>query len=405
MSVLFGHPTGNPNSHHAALAYWEAGMLEAFCVPWVPRSGELEFLKGVPGLRRWTDRLERRSSPELLRLPLVEGRLGEWWRMSRRLAGVGAAGVAEEANLWLMKTLRRECRRSDVHAVHSYEDCALLAFEQARKLGKACIYELPIAFHREWEERRVRLECRFSDWLDASSGLSPGGGTSSEQKDLELENADLVLAPSGFVRRSVERFSDRDVAVVPYGVDLDFWSCGEPRLPVETGPLRFVYAGHGSVRKGAPLLLDAWRLAGLKEAELEMVGPWQLNQRKLRDLPPGAVWTGPVSRAGLRDRFRSADVFVFPSCFEGFGLVILEAMASGLPVIASDATAAPEILDQDCGMVIPSENVDALVSAFRWAAENRGLLPGMGAAARVRASKFGWNRYREALTEAVAGLG
>ena len=405
MSGLLGHPTGNPNSHHAALAYWEAGMLEAFCVPWVPRSWELEFLKGVPGMRRWTDRLERRSSPELLRLPRVEGRLGEWWRMSRRVAGVGAAGVAEEANIWLMKTLGRECSRRDVHAVHSYEDCALLAFEQARRQGKACIYELPIAFHREWAERRLRLERRFSDWLDKSSAVSPRGGTSPEHKDLELQSADLVLAPSGFVRKSVERFSDREVAVVPYGVDLDFWSCGEPRSAEETGLLRFVYAGHGSVRKGVPLMLEAWRLADLKGAELEMVGPWQLNPRKLRDLPAGVVWSGPVSRAGLRERFRNADVFVFPSCFEGFGLVILEAMASGLPVIATDATAAPEVLDQDCGLVIPSENVDVLVAAFRWMAGHRDLLRAMGVAARVRASQFGWERYREALTDAVTVLG
>ncbi len=405
MSVLFGHPTGNPNSHHAALAYWEAGGLEAFCVPWVPRRWELDFLKRVPGLRGVTERLERRSSPELLELPLVEGRLGEWWRMSRRLAGVGAAGVAEEANLWLMKTLRRECARSEVHAVHSYEDCALLAFEEARKLGKACIYELPIAFHREWEERRLRLERRFSDWLDASSVGSQRSGASSEQKDLELEHADLVLAPSGFVRKSVERFSDREVAVVPYGVDLDFWSCGEPRLDEETGPLRFVYAGHASVRKGVPLMLEAWRLADLKRAELEMVGPWQLNQRTRRDLPSSVVWTGPVSRSALRERFRNADVFVFPSCFEGFGLVILEAMASGLPVIATDATAAPEIVDPDCGLVIPSESVDALVAAFQWVAERRGSLRAMGTAARVRASQFGWDRYREALTDAVTRLG
>jgi glycosyltransferase involved in cell wall biosynthesis len=222
---------------------------------------------------------------------------------------------------------------------------------------------------------------------------------------LELENADLVLAPSGFVRKSVERFSDREVAVVPYGVDLDFWSCGEPRLDEETGPLRFVYAGHASVRKGVPLMLEAWRLADLKRAELEMVGPWQLNQRTRRDLPSSVVWTGPVSRSGLRERFRNADVFVFPSCFEGFGLVILEAMASGLPVIATDATAAPEIVDPDCGLVIPSESVDALVAAFQWVAERRGSLRAMRTAARVRASQFGWDRYREALTDAVTRLG
>jgi glycosyltransferase involved in cell wall biosynthesis len=106
----------------------------------------------------------------------------------------------------------------------------------------------------------------------------------------------------------------------------------------------------------------------------------------------------------LRRRYRESDVFVFPSCFEGFGLVILEAMATGLPVISTDATAAPDLLDSESGKVVPSGDVDALVAALRWMGENRSRVREMGEAAKRRAEHFGWDRYRKGLVEAVSGF-
>ena len=89
--ILFGHPTGNPNSHHAALAHYESGALEAFCVPWMPTPGQIAALRRVPGLSRSAGRLARRWFEPLRNAPRVEGRLGEWVRLARRLAA--QAGV------------------------------------------------------------------------------------------------------------------------------------------------------------------------------------------------------------------------------------------------------------------------------------------------------------------------
>jgi starch synthase len=403
MAILFGHPGGNPNSHHAALAHFEAGRLEAFCVPWMPTPSELAVLRQVPGLSHWVARLERRSVRELLEVPRVEGRLGEWVRMCKRLLGAKTEPLAFAANDWLMRNMARECRRHTVSAVHAYEDCSLLAFEEARRLGKACIYELPIAHHREWQEIKARLQRDYAEWLPDTTESICGPLTTPEQKDRELELADVVLAPCGFVRRSIERFTDRPVAVVPYGVDLSFWGREEDDScdRTEPCPLRFIYAGHGSVRKGVPLLLEAWERAEVQDAELELVGPWQLREAKRRELPKRVHWSGPVSQRELRRRYHHSHIFVFPSHFEGFGLVIAEAMASGLAVIASDATAAPELFDADCGRLVPSGDMDALVRELRWMGENRGRIKEMGRAAKKRAGEFDWRHYRTSLSEAV----
>ena len=83
MTVLFGHPGGNPNSHNAALAYFEAHQLEAFCVPWMPSPMTLQVLEHIAPLQM-ARRFERRHFPALAGAPKVQGRLGEIRRLITR---------------------------------------------------------------------------------------------------------------------------------------------------------------------------------------------------------------------------------------------------------------------------------------------------------------------------------
>src|ERR1019366_4865732 len=123
MSVLFGHPSGNPNSHQAALAHFEAERLEAFCVPWMPSATTLCCLGHIAPLRRMAQRLARRQFAPLEEAPKIQGRTGEWCRLATRAMGRGDERLSYDANDWLMRTMRRECGRPTVTVVHSYEDC------------------------------------------------------------------------------------------------------------------------------------------------------------------------------------------------------------------------------------------------------------------------------------------
>src|ERR1700677_1473271 len=174
MSILFGHPTGNPNSHHAALAHFDAGRLEAFCVPWMPSATTLKILSTIPGLQRPAQRLNRRYFKPLAHAPKIQGRMGELQRLFRRSAGGNNEELACEANDWLMSTMARECRRKEVSIVHSYEDCSLAQFEEAKRRNKACIYDMPIGFYPAWAETQAQLTKQFSDWL-------PSGGLPSSR--------------------------------------------------------------------------------------------------------------------------------------------------------------------------------------------------------------------------------
>jgi len=151
-------------------------------------------------------------------------------------------------------------------------------------------------------------------------------------------------------------------------------------------------------------VFQPWYKAALRSAELLLVGSWRLSKSKKHSLPPGVAHVPACSSEALRDHYRRADVFVFPSFFEGFALVLLEAMACGLPAIASAATGGADVLTEASGRVFPVGNLDALVDALRWFAQNRSRLPAMSHAARQQAELCTWGRYRRTVTKATAGF-
>jgi starch synthase len=402
VTILFGHPSGGPFSHNAALAHFEAHRLDAFCVAWMPSLLTLQVLESVSPLRPMARRLGRRRFPALAKAPKIQGRLGEMRRLITRALGRGDEALDYEANDWLMHTMRRECRRVGVRAVHAYEDCSLWQFQEAKRLGKACIYDMPIGYYPAWEKTEADLAQKFVDWLPAG-GLPSSPYVRPRQKRLEMELADLVFVPGSFVEETIRAFhSNKTIAMAPYGVDLEFWTPGARNVGSEV--LRFIYAGQISLRKGIPVLLEAWENAALRSAELELVGSWYLSESKRASLPRGVTHVSALSSEALRDHYRRADVFVFPSFFEGFGLVLLEAMACGLPAIASTATGGADIMDEASGKLLAPGDVDTLVDALRWFDKNRSLLPKMGGAARKRAEECTWDRYRRAVTEATCAF-
>jgi glycosyltransferase involved in cell wall biosynthesis len=300
-----------------------------------------------------------------------------------------------------MRAMARECHRSKVTAVHAYEDCSLWQFIEAKRLGKACIYDMPTCYYPEWERKRVELYRTYSDWIPAQ--MSPLlHDIRLKQKRQEMALADLTFVASRYVEATIREFYPyKDIARIPYGIDAEFWTPGPTK---QSQPLRFIYAGNVSVRKGMPLLIEAWSKAGLRDAELTLVGSWGLAESKLRSLPAGITWIPPCSPQFLRDQYRKSHVFVFPSHSDGFGLVLLEAMACGLPAVASEASIGPEIITPDCGFITSTGDLDRLVELLRWFDRYRDELPTMGRQATAQAARYTWHNYRSLVIRAVSKL-
>lgn len=148
------------------------------------------------------------------------------------------------------------------------------------------------------------------------------------------------------------------------------------------GKRRVLFVGRFDRQKGTDLLLDA--LAELQDSVFcYLVGDTVLGDARLSALPPNAQTTGWLGSADIEAFYRSADVVVVPSRWEGFGLIAVEAMRAELPVIASRVGGLPEIVrDGETGVLIPPDDKAALVTALRDISDER--LAAMGRAGRQR---------------------
>ena len=366
-------------------------------MPWFPEKWELGLLKTFPGLAKEVERLSRRRFEPLALAPKVQGRLKEWSRLIRRKMG-GGEELSYEANDWLMKTMARESLRSDVRAVHSYEDCSLGQFQAVKRMGKACIYDMPIGYYGWWQQKEVELAKKYRDWLPPE-GIGSTRLVRPEQKKKEMELADVVLTACGFARDTIREFFDKEVRLAPYGVNLP--ATAEAKKEKD-GVFRVVYAGTASVRKGVPLLMEVWKRLGWGDAELVLAGSWQLARPLGKNLPAGVRYAGRLAHGELMKVFQEADWLILPSNFEGYGLVILEALAQGLPVLASTATGAADLPKSEAVRLFGPESPEQLAEALIAAKAARGK--DLSEEARRIAAGCSWENYRKAVNEAVQPL-
>lgn len=401
--VLFGHQTGNPNSHHAALAHFERGRLAAFVVPWFPGETALGLLKGFPPTRSMAMRLSRRRFEPLAAARLVQGRPGEFRRLLRRATGFSDEKVCYEVNDWLMEKMSREVGRREVTAVHSPEDASLRQFQEAKRLGKACVYDMPTCYYPWWQEREQELLSEYARWVP-EGGIAAHRWVRPSQKMEEMKLADLVLAPSSFVRRTILERCDKRVEVCVYGAEASTESGAHPPAEESTEKVRFLHVGQCSIRKGTPFLLELWRRLAPKDAELTIAGTWNLANSRLKDLPPDVSFVGSLDPMRLRALYAKSHVLLFPSFSDGFGLVMLEALAAGMAVIGSSTSGAPDLASNGSVTVADAGHEDAWVAAIRNRIQTVKSVGHMRALHAECARANTWAKYRTAVGEATADL-
>ena len=200
-----------------------------------------------------------------------------------------------------------------------------------------------------------------------------------------LRQARRVVAVSHYTAaRTRETFDITLPAVIHNGIDVDgVFQPGPAREPKR--PFRLLYAGNWSVRKGVDLLAPIMRELG-PGFELLYTAD-RAGAVALGELPPNARALGRVtSPAAMATVYRDADALLFPTRLEGLPLVPLEAMACGLPVIASCGSSLPELIENGySGLLCAQDDVAGFAAAARRLATDSGLWVRMGQAARTRA--------------------
>ena len=217
----------------------------------------------------------------------------------------------------------------------------------------------------------------------------------------EASMADVVLAASDYVKSGLIELGlaqDR-IAVVPYGLDPDFHSA--PSCPI---PRRILYVGAVDPRKGIAYLAEAARLLRGEghRYEFRAIGPIAMPNLTRHPAFEGLNYLGQVPREEVKQEFARADLFVFPTLTDGFGIVLLEALFAGLPIVCTPCCG--DVVKDGCnGRVVPSHDSNALADALRQITEDRSLRERMSAAALLLREHFDLPAYRRRLLESMRG--
>ena len=287
-----------------------------------------------------------------------------------------------------------------VEAVYCYDHAALKTFAVARERGIRCFYDLPIGYWRAFRALADEESHIHPEWAP----LDPFGGLPEEmflRKDAEIAAADTIIVASSFTRKTLALAPviKAPIHVIPYGAP------AVPDQPVfheKSERLRVLFVGSLGIRKGLPYLLEAIGRLG-RAVELTLIGRPDGACPPLDAALKTHRWIASLPHREILREMDRHDVLVFPSLFEGFGLVILEALSRGMPVITTANTAGPDILEEGKdGFIIPIRSSDAIAEKLFLLHQDRELLKDMSANAIAKAKRCEWRHFGAATVDLVA---
>jgi glycosyltransferase involved in cell wall biosynthesis len=332
---------------------------------------------------------------------LSQGPVQSWnWRlltfeMQARGRGLSGWPLIIARNRWFqrraMAFLREnlESLNAPVPAIFCFSYAAREIFEFAKHRGwKTVLGQIdpgPV------EEQAVAKEVGCRPTLAGYWNTPPAEYWDDWRKECDL--ADRIIVNSLWSKACLAEadVDDSKLIVVPLAYEMPVisdrrsgmgWERLYPDRFTDERRLRVLFLGQINLRKGMARILDAVRLLESEPIEFDFVGPIQITIPPEIASHPKLRWLGPVPRSQTAKFYRNADIFLFPTLSDGFGLTQLEAMAHKLPVIASRRCGSV-VRDGVNGWVLEEPTPEAIANALRFCISNPERLRALSTAAKV----------------------
>ena len=384
-----------------ALAY--AGVHQIFQLALAAHEiSELEglFCSIMDGQGKWGRRLGRWVPPGTARplgysdLPSERVTEYPWPLLVNRLAQKLVRGRRSDhlrSNSWFDRQAATWLQGSKARVFVGGETCALESLSVAAEKGMKRVLDCPGVPSAVLDKEARQAAERFELNIEASSN-SPA---MAERKKQELALVEVVLCCSEFQRGHLMALNPqvKRSEVIPLWTDVELWqSCVTGRVFTKSGePLRVLYAGAVSLRKGVPYLMEA--VEPLKhEIRLTLVGGVSPEMEGILGRFRPHKHLPYLTKAELKNLYREHDVLVMPTLGDSFGFVTVEAMASGMPVIASQNAGAPV---PDPSWRVPPHDAEAIRTRLLAYHADREMLRFDGEVAAAFGQNFRPVNYRQ----------
>lgn len=408
MKLVVNHPVGNANvraalsglykaellaEFHTSIAVFKGGMLD--------KSSEISFLTELKR-RYYSSNLKKitRVQPwsELGRLSATKMNLKKLIKHEQGIFCID--NVYFNLDCYTASRLE-QLTKLNVKGVYAYEDGAINSFHEAKRLGIRCLYDLPIGY---WRAARRFLEAEQDRWPAWTSTLTSliDSPAKLERKDEELRLAEHIFVASKFTAKTLQEFPGHlaPVEIIPYG----FPPVVARRQygSTKTRPLKLLFVGGLSQRKGIANLFAAVDAIGSK-VSLTVVGRKANDECSALNISLAKhQWIPSLSHKDILQLMQEHDVLVFPSLFEGFGLVITEAMSQGTPVITTERTAGPDLIEHGYnGWLVEAGSTSSLQAAIEELLYKPKIVRMNGMAAIESAKLRPWEVYGQELATAI----
>jgi len=394
------HP-GTQHSWQTALAFQESQQLAwyATSVFYDQRRWPYRVERYLPGAlgQRIQREFRRRYTPLLDPDNILQFGTWEWLETGARRLNWGrvSSWCNRRGNTLFGRSLIRRIERDPPDVLWGYNESSVEVFRWAKKNGIVCVLDQTIGHQKAWADIMSEERDRHPDFFeDSYRTFTP---ELLDQQTEEMELADLVVVGSDFCARTmIENGCAADkVRVMPYGYDETIFPDKlRAREPLVDRPVRFLFVGQVDPRKGVAYLFEAFKNIPESQATLTVVGRLAVPQSTFARYSDRINYVPQVPRSEVPEYFLQADCFVFPSLFEGGGIVLYEACGAGLGLIQSDAC-GDGVRKGRNGSSLRNVTVEALTETIERVLQDRTRLAEWQEASSQMREERTWAQYRE----------
>lgn len=406
MKCAIAHPNIAPYIKESVLAYQEYGVLDKFYTTYFQHS-QYPFTQRLIRLFPRFEKEFKRRNVEEIDFEYLSGH--PFYEMLRILSARFSSPRLEN-RMWQWNELNFDRwvagnLQPGIRWIHTYEHAALATIRRARALNILSFYEQPSQHHTHLSRMVNEQLNQYPELSNATTRLllNQRALDSQIRKNQELQECDFIICNSAFTLRTLTDagLNAQKIICIPYGFPE---VSGRQEAEIRE-KITFLFAGSQILRKGIHLLYKAWIACNFdpEKAQLIIIGKNHLPQSLRQGLPASVKFIGNIPHDELNHFYRQADVFVFPTLADGFGMVISEAMAMGLPVITTTNSGGPDIITHNHnGWLIEASRVEPLVARMKWCFEHPEQLKRAGRLAMETAESYPWRLYRSRLIEEVS---